>query len=309
MAWKNLHISRPARLTLRERQLVITQDDDELVLALEDLCTIILDTPQITLTAALLSAFALEGVVVFFPDRRHHPCGVLLPFHAHYAQATVASLQIEASQALKKRLWQAIVRRKITNQASVLEAQGDRQASQLFQMVKHVQSGDPDNLEAQAARLYWGRLFSHFTRCDDGDIRNDLLNYGYAIVRGCLARACVASGLLPVLGLHHQSKTNSFNLADDLIEPFRPFVDAMVCQYVQTRDDSAGGMNVADRRYLTGILQRTVGCDEGVVTLVRATQSCARSLVKAYERKIPQELCLPFWRCDLAQESEENYQE
>jgi len=302
MAWKNLHISRPARLNLRHKQLVIVQDDGEVALALEDICAIIIDTPQITLTAALLSAFACQGVVVLFPDGRHHPCGVLLPFHTHYAQATIAPLQVEVSQPLKKRLWQAIVRQKITNQAAVLKGIGDGndEAKRLGAMGNHVQSGDPDNIEAQAARLYWQCLFNNFTRADEGDIRNALLNYGYAIVRACLARACVASGLLPAFGLHHQSKTNSFNLVDDLIEPFRPFVDWLVYHYIQAREGDAA-MSVADRRHMASILQQNVQLDDGASILGRATEKCAQTLVSAYEGKSAQLLSLPCWCVDLSE--------
>jgi len=294
MAWRNLHISNPARLKLREKQLVVIQDDGELTLAIEDIAVIVIDTPQITMTTSLMSAFAMQGVVVIFPDLRHHPCGILLPFHTHYAQAAIACLQIEVGLPLKKRLWQAIIRQKIANQAFVLRQRDSSQAKRLMAMQNHVQSGDPDNIEAQAARFYWRCLFDNFTRANEGDLRNALLNYGYAIVRAALARACVACGLLPAFGLHHQSKNNSFNLVDDLIEPFRPFVDWLIWQYMSQRN---GGeeMNVEDRRHIVSIIQFPIRIDDGVTTLGSATEKCANSLVRAYENKSAALLVLPDW--------------
>jgi len=294
MAWRNLHISNPARLRLQEKQLVVVQDDGELTLAIEDIAVIVLDTPQITMTTALMSAFAMQGVVVIFPDLRHHPCGIFLPFHTHYAQAAIACLQVGVSLPLKKRLWQAIIRQKIVNQAAVLGKRDRMQAKRLIAMQDRVQSGDPDNIEAQAARFYWGCLFDNFTRANEGDLRNALLNYGYAIVRAALARACVACGLLPAFGIHHQSKSNSFNLADDLIEPFRPFVDWLVWQYILQRK-GAEEMNVEDRRHIMSILQFPIRLDDGVTTLGSATEKCANSLVRAYESKATDLLVLPNW--------------
>lgn len=228
MAWRGLHISQPARLTHRKTQIVIERDDDEetLTFPVEDVAWIILDTPQVSLTGSLLSALAENGVALIVPDAKHHPAGMLLSFHQHYAQAAVAHSQVSISLPLKKRMWQRLVVAKIENQAAVLRAIGSDEAKALSAMAGRVGSGDPNNLEAQAARAYWSRLFEGFRRHDE-DRRNGLLNYGYAVVRAALARACAASGLLPAFGLHHNSRLNAFNLVDDLLEPFRPSVDRM----------------------------------------------------------------------------------
>lgn len=225
MAWRGVHISQPSRLTVRDRQLVVAQDDGEVTLAIEDIAWLVLDTPQVSVTGALLSTLVESGVAMIVPDARHHPAGVLLSFHQHHAQAHIAHLQTGITQPLKKRLWQGLVVAKIRNQAALLNQLGRPQAKAVFAMADRVGSGDPDNIEAQAARAYWSALFSDFTRADEADRRNALLNYGYAVVRAGLARACVASGLLPAFGIHHASRSNAFNLVDDLIEPFRPFVD------------------------------------------------------------------------------------
>ena len=215
MAWKGLHLSRPAKLNTADGQIVVSQEDGEARLPLEDVAFVILDAPHATLTSTLLSACMDNGVVIVTTDARHTPNGVLLPFHSHHRQAGVASLQIALGEPLKKRCWQRIVVAKIANQALHLEARGRAGAEALRAMADLVGSGDPDNVEARAARAYWSRLFDGFVRADEGDLRNKLLNYGYAIVRAAVARALVAYGCLPALGLHHESVTNAFNLADD----------------------------------------------------------------------------------------------
>ena len=178
MAWKGVHLSRPARLSHAEGQLVIAQDDGTARLPLEDVAWIVLDTPRATVTSALLSACMEAGIAVIATDRRHHPSGMALPFHRHHRQAAVAALQLEASLPLKKRLWQAIVRAKIENQAAVLNGCGRSGGGPLLAMAKLVGSGDPDNTEARAARDYWGWLFDNFARANAADHRNGLLDYG-----------------------------------------------------------------------------------------------------------------------------------
>ena len=281
MAWRGVHISQPARLKHRDRQLVVVQDDGEVRLALEDLAWVVLDTPHVSLTGSLLSALAEGGVVLIVPDGRHHPAGMLLSFHQHHAQAHVAHMQIEASQPLKKRLWQALVVAKIRNQAALLAGSGGPQSVILLTMAGRVASGDPDNVEAQAARLYWPGLFTEFVRSNEDDRRNMLLNYGYAVIRAAIARACVAFGLLPALGIHHASRSNAFNLADDLIEPFRPFVDRLARGRVPT--DGGQGTTVEDRRHMAAVLNEDVVVGRERMTLLAATEAVARSVVDAIE--------------------------
>jgi CRISPR-associated protein Cas1 len=234
MAWRRVHISQPSRLTFRDRQFVVAQDDGEVSLAIEDIAWLVLDTRQVSVTGSLLSALAESGVAMIVPDAKHYPAGVLLPFHQHHAQAHIAHIQVGISQPLKKRLWQTLVIAKIRNQAMLLDRLSRPRARALFAMAECVGSGDPDNVEAQAARTYWSNLFSDFTRGNEADRRNALLNYGYAVVRAALARASAASGLLPAFGVHHASRSNAFNLVDDLIEPFRPFVDQTAHERTQS---------------------------------------------------------------------------
>ena len=281
MAWRGVHISQPSRLKYRDKQLVVDQDDSSVSLAIEDIAWLILDTPHISLTVSLLSALAGAGVAMIVPDEKHHPSGVLLPFHQHHAQAHIAHSQVGMSLPLKKRLWQNIIVAKITNQAALLDALGRERGTALRAMARRVGSGDPDNIEAQAARAYWSALFDKFTRSDENDRRNALLNYGYAVVRAAIARACVASGLLPAFGLHHASKVNAFNLVDDLIEPFRPFVDS--CANARAHETEGDTLTVDDRRHMANILNDTAMIGTERMTLLAATEATATSLVRAIE--------------------------
>lgn len=282
MAWRGLHISQPARLTHRHSQIVVEREDDKTTLTfpVEDVAWVILDTPQTSITGALLSTLAENGVALIVPDAKHHPAGMLLSFHQHHLQSAIAHNQISASGPLKKRLWQKLVSAKIENQAAVLRAIGNDRAQALFAMAGRVRSGDPDNLEAQAARMYWPLLFEGFRRHDE-DHRNGLLNYGYAVVRAALARACAAYGLLPTFGLHHNSRANAFNLVDDLIEPFRPLVDRMA--RARAVDEDGEELTVTDRRHMAGILSESVSLGEERLTVLAATEAVAASLVRAID--------------------------
>lgn len=293
MAWRGVHISQPSRLNFRDNQLIVSQDDGEVSLAIEDIAWLILDTPQISVTGSLLSAVAEAGVAMIVPDERHHPAGVLLSFHQHHAQAHIAQTQINISQPIKKRLWQNLVVAKIQNQAGLLAHLGGQYAQALISMAERVNSGDSDNLEAQAARIYWSDLFANFTRGNEHDRRNALLNYGYAVVRAAIARACVASGLLPAFGVHHASRTNAFNLVDDLIEPFRPFVDKAVHQRAALGDDDK--VTVDDRRFMSGILTHTVLIGKEKMTILAATEYIAMSIVRAMEFNSAALLQMPRW--------------
>lgn len=292
MAWRGLHISRASRLSLTDGQIVVAQDGEETRLPLEDVAWIVMDTQQATLTSALITACMECRIALIITDTRHTPSGLLLPFHRHHRQAGIAAVQMTATVPLKKRLWQAIVRAKIGNQAAALARCGG-DPSGLQAMAQLVGSGDPDNMEARAAREYWGRLFPDFVREDDADRRNMLLNYGYAVVRSGLARAAVAFGLLPSLGLHHASITNAFNLADDLVEPFRPFVDLLVWEMSDQGQRANGEPSVTDRRELASVLLRKARFDRETVTLLTASERVAESLVLALEGASPALLRLP----------------
>lgn len=292
MAWKGVHLTRPARLSLADGQLVVEQEGIVRV-ALEDIGWVIIDDPRITLTSALLSACMDAGVAMVFTDASHTPSGVALPFHTHHRQAAVATAQLACSAPLKKRLWQSIVRTKISNQMGCLEKLGREGAGTVGAMAQRVTSGDPDNTEARAARAYWPALFNQFTRSDETDRRNKLLNYGYAVVRAGVARTLVAAGFLPCIGLHHASETNGFNLADDLVEAFRPFIDITVFGIVGANKCACQNLSVEDRRAMAGVLLAEAHLGDEIVTLLTATEKVAASLARAIEATDPKALVLP----------------
>ena len=293
MAWKGVHLSCAARLGLGDGQLIVTQEDGKVRIPLEDIAYLVLDTTQATMTTALVSACMAAGVVIVFTDAHHTPAGLTLPFHSHHRQAGVAALQQACAAPRNKRLWQSIVVAKIANQAAALTSLGRDGASALTVLARLVGSGDSDNVEARAARDYWGRLFPAFIREGSDDYRNKCLNYGYAVVRAGIARALVAYGLLPALGLHHASVSNAFNLADDLVEPFRPFVDVAVWRLASEGTRHDGDPSKPDRQILAGLPMTKAKVGRDTVTLLVAMVHAAESLVQFLETTTPVALRLP----------------
>lgn len=234
-----VEISNPSYLHLRNRQMVIEREGAELgSVPIEDLGVLILDHPAITHTQALLTACFENNVVTLVCDSKHLPSAILLPLDGHTLHSKTLGLQIAATEPACKRLWQRVVQAKIREQAKVLHsATGDDKP--LYAYAAKVKSGDPDNIEAQAARIYWQRLFGKsFRRDPDTPGINSMLNYGYAVMRGAVARAVVGAGLHPALGVHHRNQYNSFALADDLMEPLRPLVDIKVYEVCELLPDT-----------------------------------------------------------------------
>ena len=282
MAWRGLHLTRPGRLSLADHQIVVTQEGQDVRIALEDIAWIVLDSPQANVTSALLSACMGAGIVLVVCDAAHMPSGLALPFHRHHRQAAVAALQVAVSVPVRKRLWQAMVQAKIRNQAASLALCGG-DGGPLLAMAGRVGSGDPDNVEARAARAYWQALFPRFTREDGSDLRNGMLNYGYAVMRACVARGLVAAGLLPAFGIGHASQANAFNLADDVIEPFRPFIDRAVWKLSEGGTLRTGELTVPHRQTLAALPVSETRLGTEQVTLLHATERAGASLVRAME--------------------------
>lgn len=228
MAFRQILIESPAHISVKNHQLIIRTDREHTV-PVEDIGTVLLESRRSTITTAALSLLGQSGCAVFVCDDKHIPCAVLAPFSQHSRQPAVINRQLRSSEPLKKRLWQQIVMAKIRNQAICLRLCGQESAAKgLEELAKTVHSGDSHNVEAVAAQRYFPLLFGKgFTRADD-NLQNTSLNYGYAIIRGYIARLLATYGFLPALGLHHCSELNAFNLADDLMEPFRPLIDLLV---------------------------------------------------------------------------------
>lgn len=252
MIKKTLYFGNPAYLSLRNAQLVIrfpeTERNDslpdtfkkqaEVTKPVEDLGVVVLDNKQITLTSGLLEALLENNCAVITCDYKGLPVGLMLPLYGNTTQNERFRQQLEASLPLKKQLWQQTIKTKIENQAAVLQVCTGETVTCMHNWANNVRSGDPDNLEARAAVYYWKCLFAGiagFTRDREGPPPNNLLNYGYAILRAVVARGLVTSGLLPTLGIHHHNRYNAYCLADDIMEPYRPYVDEFVFHVVQNR--------------------------------------------------------------------------
>lgn len=252
MIKRTLYFGNPAYLSLRMGQLVIRKPPgvDDLPLAegekapilktipIEDIGVVILDCKQLTITEGLLEALMDNNCAVVTCDCNRMPVGLLLPLSGNTIQSERFRSQVDASLPCKKQIWQQTVQQKIKNQAVMLGvATGDRHMN-MFIWADNVRSGDPDNLEARAAAYYWRNILpSHpeFIRGRDGEPPNELFNYGYAILRAIVARAIVAAGLIPTLGIHHRNRYNAYCLADDIMEPYRPYVDKLVYGIVELR--------------------------------------------------------------------------
>ncbi len=291
MAWRTLLIQNPARLSLWNNQLALDNDDGRFTFPAEDLTVVILDTPQIQLSSALLSYLQERGVAVLTCDKKHMPNGLLTPFQPHSRQSEVAYLQLSWTAALKKRLWQRIVRTKIENQAACLKRHDGKGEKRLLSLAASVKSGDPDNIEAQAARYYFPCLFDKTFKRREDNIANAALNYAYAVLRACVARSLVSYGLIPAFGLHHNNNLNAFNLADDVLEVFRPFADDLVMRTISLEAEET--LSVQDRQVLAGI--STASCDmEGEhLTMTTACDRISVSLIQAIKEKNPKHLVMP----------------
>lgn len=244
----------PAYLSLRDKQLVIrlpeletANDVPEIIkkeavrtIPIEDIGVIVLDNKRITITSGILEALLENNCAVITCDSKSMPVGLMLPLVGNTLQNERFRDQIDSSLPLKKQLWQQTIRQKISNQEVVLHQYTLTGTGCMRAWINEVRSGDPDNVEAKAAAYYWKNLFINhpdFVRGREGEPPNNLLNYGYAILRAVVSRSLVASGLLPTLGIHHHNRYNAYCLADDIMEPYRPFVDELVLQIMEEEDD------------------------------------------------------------------------
>ena len=250
MIKKTLYFGNPTYLSLRNKQLVVklpeVENNENLptefksqstrTIPIEDIGVIVLDNKRITITQGVIEALLENNSALITCDNSRMPTGLMLPLSGNKTQTERYLDQINASLPLKKQLWQQTVQYKIRNQAYVLSNKNNTIVDNMLVWASDTKSGDPDNYEARAAVYYWSNLFNEidgFTRHREGIPPNNLLNYGYAILRAVVARSLVASGLLPTLGIYHRNKYNAYCLADDIMEPYRPFVDKMVCNIMK----------------------------------------------------------------------------
>ncbi|NCO02341.1 MAG: type II CRISPR-associated endonuclease Cas1 [Epsilonproteobacteria bacterium] len=280
-AWRSILVTKPCRLSVKNLQLIYEPHDEETIkVPLEDITVIVIETNQASITTALLSQIAEKNIALFSCDSFHMPNGCFTPFHQHSRLSQIAHIQRDMKLPLKKQLWQKIITQKIINQSELLHY-FDKDNMQLEVLKDKVKSGDSENLEALAARRYWQNLFKDFLRDQKAlDPRNIALNYGYAIIRGAVARSLVAYGLLPTFGVFHNSELNAYNLADDIIEPLRPMVD-MVVKKLEIEDELDVHLGVSVKSALINVLNMQMRLNNENVTLVSICDIMAHSFVKA----------------------------
>lgn len=300
MIKRTVHIGSPLYLRRRDGQLVLQYRKElgvpDRTVPIEDIGVLVLDDPQVTITQALLSALLENNVAVITCNESHMPTGMLLNLDGHTKQTELFRAQIDSSEPLRKNLWMQTIQAKLRNQASMLAQIGLPQ-DKLLDMSKAVRSGDPENLEARGAAYYWKHLFPKdldFFRHREGAPPNNMLNYGYAILRAVVARSLVGSGLLPTYGIHHRNKYNAFCLADDIMEPYRPFVDEIVLRLVVKERVDAKHLTTAIKGELLKLPTVDVIIDEQRSPLLVAVQRTTASLAQCFQGD-QRKLLVPGW--------------
>lgn len=298
MIKRTLYFGNPAYLKTKDDQLVIvlpeggsglTESHRSTTIPIEDIGIVILDHQQITISQALIAKLLANNAAFITCDSTHHPTGLMLNLDGNTLQSERFANQIDASVPLKKQLWAHTITCKINNQARVLQMQNKQENLALFNMLTQIKSGDPENFEGRAAAIYWKQIFNNadFLRSREGAPPNNLLNYGYAILRAITARALVGSGLLPTLGIHHRNKYNAYCLADDIMEPYRPYVDLVV---LELYNQGISELTNEAKQSLLQIPTIDVRIDNETSPLMIALQRSSAGLVKCFEgtlRKIP----------------------
>lgn len=287
MGWKTILFSNPCKLYVKNYQLQYESSEGIITIPLEDISTIILDHQQITLSNYLLMSCEKYNITLFTCNEKHQPNNILTPFYQHSRNTKIVFAHINIQEPLKKRLWQKIVKQKIYNQSTVLKKLF--QNNELDNYINKVQSGDITNIEGQASKKYWSILFKNFKRHSE-DKQNTLLDYGYAIIRGTLSKYIAASGMIPCLGIHHCNNLNSFNLTEDLIESFRPFVDLLVSQSTTLNDNA---FTKIDKGYLLSILNKQCLFKGEQITIQNACEDVCQTLAKSMIEKDVTKLELP----------------
>ena len=302
MIKKTLYFGNPAYLSFKLKQLVIKKPDAPgdmpdfgipdaytviKTIPIEDIGVIVLDHPQITITQALMMALLDNNCAVISCDAKHLPTGLMLPLSGNSVQNERFRNQLDASLPLRKQLWQQTVECKIRNQAAMLYYSTGKRHNNMLVWAGDVKSGDTGNLEARAAAYYWKTLFPDnpgFIRGQDEEDPNSLFNYGYAILRAIVARALVASGLLPTLGIHHHNRYNAYCLADDIMEPYRPYVDKLVVDLL--RNGGGAELSKETKQRLLSLPTEEVLIEDTRRPLMLAVSQTTASLAKCFNGEL-----------------------
>lgn len=303
-----LCFSNPAYLSLKLKQIVYEVPEvvnaaslpeniraqGHRTIPIEDVGVVVLDNKQITITSGLMAALLENNCAIITCNDQHLPIGLELPLIGNSIQNERFRQQLDASEPLKKQMWQQTIVSKILGQAHVL-GEVDVENANMRAWAKDVRSGDSENMEARAAAYYWRNVFhdSYFIRGQEGDPPNNLLNYGYAIVRAMMARSLVAAGLLPTLGIHHHNRYNAYCLADDIMEPYRPYVDQIVISMMKRYDDISE-ITTEMKRDLLGLSTIDVNIDGHRSPMMIAMQTTANSVQKCFAGEA-RKIIYPDW--------------
>lgn len=280
MSFINVYVSKPSKIFVKNKQLHVENEESDNVFSAEDVNCVLIESTACTITSHVMQFLAENGVVVFFCNEKHLPSSVATSFNTHHRQLGMLEMQQGVSKPLKKQLWQSIVKCKIRGQAKVLEKLGKPESGDLYALAGEVASGDVGNVEATAANLYFKAYFDGKNHRRDETAVNACLDYGYAIVRGLIARSLAAHGFIPCVGLFHHSSLNAFNLADDLIEPFRPIVDLWVATYVDEEE-----MTPQVKRRLFSLVNAETKINNANYTLSYAVDLFVESLKRSLQQE------------------------
>lgn len=284
MLKRTLYFTKPSHLSFKNEQLIVylKEEKQEHTVPIEDIGFMVLENPQITFTLRVIEACNANNTALLFCDHRHHPSAMLQNLDGNNIHSEVVRMQVDASQSLKKMLWKQVIISKVRNQGALLKKRKVEKVP-IPGYISKVKSGDSTNVEGAFARFYWKHLLGeYFIRDRYGEPPNQLLNYGYTILRAAVARAITASGMLPVFGIHHHGKYNAYCLADDLMEPYRPYVDEVVMQIFEQHPDNMG-IEKDDKKQLLNTLTMDVKIGELKRPLMIALSSTTASLVACFK--------------------------
>lgn len=282
MIKRTLFFSHAVCLSVKHKQLVIfsKETQEETLVPIEDIGFMIVENERVSLTIPLINELTENNCALIFCNEKHMPFSMTMPLDCNEIQSQLFSAQINAKLPVKKKCWKQVVEYKIKNQGLLLKKY-DLDFARLADFSKRVKSGDSTNMESQAAKFYWDNLFGkEWCRNRFGDFPNNYLNYGYAILRAATARALTGSGLLPALGIHHHNKYNAYCLADDLMEPYRPFIDDEVIEYISTNPDEKE-LGLEFKKKILKVLTRDVKMDNLTRPMMVALSMTSASLADA----------------------------
>lgn len=288
MIKRTLYFGNPCTLKKKDMQMYIDfpekENRESAVIPIEDIGVLVLDSNQIVISHALISALMDNNSAVISCNDKHLPYGLMLPMFSHHAFTQKMHNQINSSLPLRKNLWKQTVIAKISNQAALLRKNG-KNDNKMQYYIRQVKSGDPENIEGRAAAYYWDNLFNHyfsFYRSIEGGYPNSFLNYGYAVLLAVIARSIVASGMIPSFGIHHRNKYNPWCLASDIMEPYRPFVDKVILNIMEEFPDKEE-LTPEIKRHILQIPAMDIVIDRNNSPLMIGTQRTTASLADCFE--------------------------